>query len=321
VSLRRIHSHWLGRIVITLFWLGPVLGLLGPSGPAETEAFVFWQLRVPRVLSGLLVGGTLGLAGAVTQALFRNPLATPSTTGSLAGATVGALLALVCGLGSTSFGLPAIALAAFIGALLTSGVVLAASASGRLHTQDVLIVGIAVTLAATSAATIVEDLADTPALVAASRWSLGHLGQVGSGQVRLAAPIMAACWFTMLTQARALQTLVLGEDVAHSRGLSVRRVRFVSLCASSLAVATAVAWCGPIAFIGLIVPALVRLAFGASQRLVLPGSLLTGAALLTLCDSLGRLMWSRHEIPVGVVTAALGAPTLVALIALRNRHT
>jgi len=297
-----------------------MLGLLGPHNPAPVEAFVVWQLRVPRVITGLLVGGSLGLAGAVTQALFRNPLATPSTTGTLAGATLGALLALVCGASATSFGMSAIAACAFAGAMLTSTLVLAASASGRVRTEDVLLIGIAVTLAATSAATVVEDIADTPALVAASRWSLGHLSQIGYDRIRIAGPVLAVCWAVLLAQTRALQTMVLGEDVAHSRGLNVRRTRFVCLGACSLAVATAVAWCGPIAFVGLIVPALVRLAFGANQRVVLPGSLLSGATLLSLCDAIGRLISAKHEIPVGVITAALGAPTLVALIALRDRR-
>jgi iron complex transport system permease protein len=217
-------------------------------------------------------------------------------------------------------GMPAIALCAFAGAIVTSAVVLAAATSGRLRTQDILLIGIAVTLAASSAATVLEDVADTPALVAASRWSLGHLSQVGYGQIRIAAPILVVCWLILLSQARALQILVLGEDVAHSRGLNVRRARMISLGVCSLVVAVAVAWCGPIAFVGLIVPALVRLAFGANQRIVLPGSLITGAALLTLCDTLGQLISKRHEVPVGVVTAALGAPALVALIILRERH-
>jgi ABC-type Fe3+-siderophore transport system permease subunit len=312
-------SRWVVRAVLFAIWLGPLLGLLGTRGSTNVDAFVYWQLRVPRVAAGMLVGASLGLAGAVTQALFRNPLATPSTTGTLAGATLGALLALVWGAGAAP-GLPAIALCAFSGALVTSAVVLAASASGRLRTQDILLIGIAVTLAATSAATVLEDIADTPALVAASRWSLGHLNQVGYGQIRIAGPILATCWMILLSQARPLQILVLGEDIAHSRGLNVRIARMVSLSVCSLAVAVAVAWCGPIAFVGLIVPALVRLAFGANQRIVLPGSLITGAAFLTLCDTLGQLISAKHEVPVGVVTAALGAPALVALIALRQNR-
>ena len=315
-----VNTRWWPKALVALLWLGPLLGLVGPHSSPEVEGFVFWQLRAPRVIAGVLVGGSLGLSGAVTQALFRNPLATPSTTGTLAGATLGALLALVCGASASAFGMSTITACAFAGAVLASVLVLSAAASGRLHTQDVLLIGIAVTLAATSAATVVEDIADTPALVAASRWSLGHLSQIGYGRIALAAPILAACWVVQLTQVRALQALVLGEDVAHARGLNVRFTRLLSLGTCSLAVATAVAWCGPIAFVGLIVPALVRLAFGSHQRVVLPGSLLTGAALLSLCDAIGRLVSARHEVPVGVVTAALGAPTLVLLIALRNRR-
>ena len=252
MKFAHVNSRWLGRAALLGFWFGPILGLLGPHSSTSIGAFVFWQLRVPRVIAGLLVGASLGLAGAVTQALFRNPLATPSTTGTLAGATLGALLALVCGVGSTNFGMPAVALCAFVGALAASAIVLGACASGRIRTQDVLLIGIAVTLAATSAATVVEDMADTPALVAASRWSLGHLSQIGFDRIQIAAPILLTCWLVLFSQTRALQILVLGEDVAHSRGLNVRRARIMSLSACSLAVAVAVAWCGPIAFVGLI---------------------------------------------------------------------
>jgi iron complex transport system permease protein len=298
--------------------VGPFLGLLLPRFPQDVENFVFWQLRVPRLIAGLMIGASLGLAGAVTQALFRNPLATPSTTGTMAGATLGALMALVCGVGVTPWGMPAVAVCAFVGAMVASTIVLGASASGQIRTQDILLIGIAVTLAATSVATVVEDIADAPALVAASRWSLGYLGQVGYERIRIAAPILITCWILMLSQARPLQMLVLGEDVAHARGLNVTRARVVSLSATALVVATAVAWCGPIAFIGLIVPAIVRLALGANQSVVLPGSMLTGAALLSLCDVLGRWVLPRHEVPVGVITAAIGAPALVALIAFRK---
>ena len=310
-------SRWIGRVAMVAVWLGPVLGLLGPHFDQNIASFVFWQLRMPRVMAGLLVGASLGLAGAVTQALFRNPLATPSTTGTLAGATLGALVALVVGASAHAPSMPVVALCAFVGALVASAFVFAAASNHRLRTPDILLVGIAVTLAATSLATVVEDRANSPALVAASRWSLGHLAQVGFDQIKLASPILLVCWVILLLQVRPLQLLVLGEDLAHSRGVNVRRARLMSIGACSLLVATVVAWCGPIAFVGLIVPAIVRLALGANQRTVLVGSLLTGAALLSLCDAVGRLVSSQHELPVGVVTAALGAPVLVALIALR----
>lgn len=311
-------SRWFARAALLTVWVGPLLGLLGPHVDPSVESFVFWQLRLPRVIAGLLVGASLGLAGAVTQALFRNPLATPSTTGTLAGATLGVLSALVMGVGAQSTGMPVLALCAFVGALAASALVFAAASSRRLVIADILLIGIAVTLAATSLATVIEDRANSPALVAASRWSLGHLAQIGYGQIKLAAPPLVLCWIVLLAQARPLQLLVLGDDLAHSRGVAVRRARLLSIAACSLLVATVVAWCGPIAFVGLIVPAIVRLAINANQRTVLPGSLLTGAALLSFCDALARLISSEHEFPVGVITAALGAPVLVALIALRS---
>jgi iron complex transport system permease protein len=303
---------------MVIVWVGPVLGLLGPRLEPNVESFVFWQLRLPRVIAGLMVGASLGLAGAVTQALFRNPLATPSTTGTLAGATLGALLALVVGVGTHAPSMPVLALCAFAGALAASAFVFAAASSRRLGIPDILLIGIAVTLAASSMATVIEDRADSPALVAASRWSLGHLAQVGYSQIKLTAPLLVACWVVLLTQIRSLQLLVLGEDLAQSRGVAVRRARLLSIGACALLVATVVAWCGPIAFVGLIVPAIVRLALSANQRTVLPGSLLTGAALLSLCDAVARLISTRHELPVGVITAAIGAPVLVLLIVLRS---
>ena len=311
-------SRWVGRTILVGVWLGPVLGLLGENFRPDVASFVLWQLRLPRVLAGLLVGASLGLAGAVSQALFRNPLATPSTTGTLAGATLGALLSLVVGWGTGVGDIPAVTACAFIGALSVSAIVLFAAASKRMRTQDILLIGIAVTLAASSMATVLEDMADSPALVAASRWSLGHLGQIGYDRIKLTAPVLALGWVVLLSQIRPLQMLVLGEELAHTRGLDVKRARIISLSFSSLLVATVVAWCGPIAFVGLIVPAIVRLALGAQQRTVLPGSMLTGAALLSLCDAIGRLAFTRHELPVGVVTAALGAPVLVVLVVLRG---
>lgn len=318
--MKAVTRRWFGVGLMVLVWLGPAIGLFFPRLVVNDSTFVFWQLRVPRVIAGLMVGGSLGLAGAVTQALFRNHLATPSTTGTLAGATLGALVAIVLGASPNVglAGLPAVTLCAFIGALIASGVVLAAAITQRLRTSDILLIGIAVTLAATSGSTVIEDLADSPALVAASRWSLGHLGQVGFSKVKLAIPVLAVCWGVLLLQARPLQLIVLGEDLAHSRGVAVKRTRALCMGACALSIAAVVAWCGPIAFVGLIVPAIVRLAVGANQRLVLPGSFLTGAAMLTLCDALGRLILRNHELPVGVVTAALGAPSLILLIVMRR---
>lgn len=306
------------RLVLLLFLIGPLLALVFPALPVRGAEFVLFQLRIPRLLGGILVGGTLGLSGAVTQAVFHNPLATPSTTGSIAGATLGALMALVFGAGGTVLGFSVLVLAAFAGALLTSGIVTAAAINGRARTEDVLLVGIAVTLAASAVATAIQDMGKDSAVVVAARWSLGYLGQVGYARIALAAPLLLVSWVLSLSLIRPLQTLALGEETAHARGVHVVAVRTLSLGAAALGVAIAVAWCGPIGFIGLIVPQLVRLAFGGAIRSLLPLSLAAGAGLLVLCDALGRLVVPGRELPVGVVTALVGAPALAGLVASRR---
>ncbi len=295
-----------------------VAPLIGPSLDAETGPFILWQLRVPRVLVGVLVGGTLGISGAVFQALFRNGLATPSTVGTLAGATLGALFALVFG-GGVVLGLPWVAVSAFIGALLVSGFVLAIAARQRASMSDVLLAGIAVTLAAGALSSGIQYTADSRALFAAAQWSLGHLPQVGYRALAWLTPFSVVSSLVLLLLARPLQVLVGGEDLARAQGVSVPWVRALALGAGALGVAACVAWCGPIAFVGLVVPHLVR-GFGAvTYRSLLPLSWLAGAAMLVACDTVARVVWPGRELPVGVITAAIGAPALVFVVSRRGR--
>jgi iron complex transport system permease protein len=244
-------------------------------------------------------------------------LATPSTTGTLAGATLGALFALVVAPTLSFGGLSAVWICAFVGAMGASLIVATAAFSARRRTEDVLLVGIAVTLATTALATGVEDIAESNAIVAASRWSLGNLSQIGYTRLCWMAPTLLVVWALLLRNVRSLQNLVLGEEVAHARGVAVGRIRMSVLMLVAFAVATSVAWCGPIAFVGLIVPQLVRLGIGGAQRVVLPGSLVPGAGLLVLCDALGRIIVPGRELSVGVVTAMLGAPAM-AWLAMRR---
>lgn len=180
--------------------------------------------------------------------------------------------------------------------------------------NDVLLAGIAVSLAASAIATGIQYVADSRATFAAARWSLGQLPQVGYRGVALLTPIVAVTSALLLSQARGLAALAMGDELAASQGVNVPRLRLIVLGSASLAVAAAVAWCGPIAFVGLIVPHLVRLAVGPSVRSLLPLSLVAGSAFLTVCDALARALVPGRDLPVGVVTAALGAPALVVLI-------
>jgi iron complex transport system permease protein len=293
---------------------------VGEGMSGKHADFIFWQLRVPRVLVGVMVGATLALAGAVFQALFANPLAAPSTIGTTAGAAVGALFALVFDVFTEVQGLPIVTLAAFAGAFAASSVVAMVASTGRARMSDVLLAGIAVTLAASALSSGIQYMADMRALFSAAQWSLGQLPQVGYDGAIVMAPFVLVSTVSMLALGRSLQALAIGEDVAAAQGVDVRRLRLLALVAGSLGVAAVVAWCGPIAFVGLIVPHIVRLLLGPSLRVLLPMSLLVGAAFLVACDALARVVFPGRELPVGVLTAAIGAPTLIALIA-RGKST
>jgi iron complex transport system permease protein len=291
---------------------------IGPDFSGEQARFVLWQLRVPRIVAGVFVGATLGLVGAAFQALFQNDLATPSTVGTSAGATLGALVALVFSVGGNVDFLPVTTLFAFVGALVASFAVALVAMRGRAQMSDVLLAGIAVTLASAALAQGVQAVADMRALFAATQWSLGQLPQVGFSGLELLTPLVFLSMALVLSQLRPLSALALGEEVAHAQGVAVRKVRVTLLIGGALGVAACVAWCGPISFVGLIVPHIVRRTSGPQLRTLLPLSAVAGAGFLVASDTVARIIWAERELPVGVVTASLGAPTLFWLV-LRRR--
>ena len=291
---------------------------IGSRPPGEAGDFILWQLRVPRTLMAALVGATLSLVGAVYQTVLGNPLAAPSTVGTTAGAALGALVAIVFGLSASVGGLPIVAVAAFVGALAVTFLLTALAANDRARVDDVLLMGVAIALAAGAISAGLQFTSDQIGLAKAVRWTLGHLPQVGYRGVLLIAPFTIVSAGLLLSQTRALEALVGGEDLAHAQGVNVTRVRTLTLGAGALGVSAVVAWCGPIAFVGLLVPHLTRKLFGTSRRVLLPASLILGAVFLALCDTLSRTLVPGREIPVGVFTAALGAPTLIWLVTRRT---
>lgn len=295
---------------------------LGESLQGESGAFILTELRIPRVLMAVLVGGTMSLVGACYQTIFANPLAAPSTVGTTAGATLGALMAVVVApaLGISLGGhVPLTAAFAFVGALVVSFMIAAIAASGRARVNDILLAGIAISLAAGAISAGLQYSADQLQLYAAIQWTLGHLPQVGYRGVVMILPFVLATWVILLLQTRALQTLLGGEERAHSQGVNVPFLRSLVLGIGALGVGACVAWCGPIAFIGLIVPHIVRLTVGTTRRVMLPMSIVTGAGFLAACDTVSRLAWPGRELPVGVVTSAIGAPLLVWLVIRQAR--
>jgi iron complex transport system permease protein len=182
----------------------------------------------------------------------------------------------------------------------------------------VLLAGIAVTLASSALSQGVQAVADMRALFAATQWALGQLPQLGYEGLEILVPIVLVSAALVLAQTRSLQVLALGEEWAHAQGVPVRRVQFIVLLGGALGVAACVAWCGPIAFVGLIVPHIVRRTTGPQLRTLLPLSGAVGAGFLVTCDTVARVIWPARELPVGVITAVVGAPVLFILV-LRKR--
>jgi iron complex transport system permease protein len=310
-----------GRLLIVIALSVAAIAIspfLGASLDPETGSFVLWQLRIPRTILGVLVGSTLGLTGAVYQTIFSNPLATPSTVGTTAGASLGVLFVLVLFPTASLQGLPIIAVAAFIGALLVTLLIAAIAASGRARVNDLLLVGIGITLASSAAYTGLQFQADMESTFQAVRWSLGSLAKVGYRDVVLMLPFALVTHLVLLSQIRALEALTGGEARAFSQGVPVVKVRTRCLGIGALGVGASVALCGPIAFVGLLVPHLVRLSIGSQRRILLPMSAITGAAFLALCDGIARWILPERNLPVGVLTAALGAVVLILLVVRRK---
>lgn len=283
--------------------LGRLPGIDVDSGLSARQSAILWQLRVPRVVLGALVGGMLAVAGAGYQGVFRNPLADPYLLGVAAGAGLGATLAIVAGLGSA--GLP---VAAFCGALV--GVVatyaLGRSVGGR-STDSLILAGVAVAAFLTAGQTYVQQRnADT--LREVYGWLLGRLLTAGWGDVRLVLPYVALSAVILLAHRRLLDVLTVGHDEADTLGVPAARIRLAVVAAATLGTAAAVSVSGLIGFVGIVVPHTVRLVAGTSYRLVIPLSLTVGAASLVLADLAARTLVAPGELPIGVVTAFVGAP-------------
>lgn len=289
---------------------------LGVGTPlAGLDANVLLDIRLPRVLLVALVGGVLALAGASYQGVFRNPLADPYLLGAAAGAGLGATLVIAfVPQGVGPFG--TLPVAAFAGAL--AGVALAyslgtAAGRGQAGSATLLLAGVAVSSFLTAMQTLVQQ-AHTDNLRQVYGWILGQLGTADWSQIVMVLPYMAVSTVVMLASARALDVLAVGDDEAVTLGVRPRRVRFAVLVAASLGTAAAVAVSGLIGFVGLVVPHIVRRLAGGSYRTVLPVSLLGGAAFLVLADLLARTVIAPGELPIGVVTAFVGAPFFAALL-------
>lgn len=286
----------------------------GPeSGEPLLRDHIVWQLRLPRVLLAGIVGAGLAVIGAVMQTLTRNPLADPYLLGISSGASLGAVMVLVAGIGA---GVGALSLGAFVGATGAFALVLMFGRSrGRLTPTRMVLAGVAVGQACAAATTIVILWVNDPhATQSVTYWLSGSLSGARWTAVLLGLGVLAGVLALSIGYGRALDAFAFGEDAASSLGIDVDRLRWVLLVATALLTGTLVALSGAIGFVGLILPHAVRFVVGPSHHRVLPAAALVGAVFLIWVDTLARTVFAPRELPVGVLTAVIGVPAFIALL-------
>ena len=296
-----------------------LLGLPVAGDNLQQAELILGQIRVPRTLLGLAVGAVLALSGVAMQGLFRNPLADPGLVGVSSGAALGAAIAIIAG--ASLGGMPPVlepyvlSIFAFTGGLAVTGIVYRLGRrEGQTSVGVMLLAGVAMTALAGSIIGLFTYLADDAALRTLTFWNLGTLN--GASYARLW-PLLLVCVLVILwlpRRAKALNALLLGESEARHLGIEVERLKRELVLCIALGVGAAVAAAGLIGFVGLIVPHLVRLIAGPDHRVVLPASALAGATLLLFADLFARLVLAPAELPIGIVTAFIGAPFFLFLL-------
>lgn len=284
------------------------LGALAPAAPAAPliDALI-WESRLPRVMLAAVVGLGLALSGAILQSVTRNPLAEPYLLGVSSGASTGAVAVMILGLGS---GAITLSMGAFAGALIAFTIVLVLIGGGRVsNPARVVLTGVLVSQFFSAITSLVLMLnGDADSTRGFTYWLLGSLGGARWEPLLVAGTVIVSCALLCLLFAPALDAFTFGWDTAASLGISVTRVRVILMVLTALMTAAAVAASGAIGFIGLLVPHVVRLLAGHAHRMLLPLSALGGAIFLLWVDAFARSAFTPHEVPVGVITALLGAP-------------
>jgi iron complex transport system permease protein len=287
--------------------------LTGKPNPASIANTIVWQVRLPRVLLAAAVGAVLSLGGLVFQALLRNPLAEPYILGISGGSAIGAILAMLLGLSY----FPGVALFSFGGSLMVLAFVitLAGSTLGNtMLSKDSLLLG-GVMMNAFCAAIIMFLISMTRSFQVQHilYWLMGDLSSLQQGQLPVLL-ITVPCCMVIFIMARPLNLLLLGRETAAALGINVKSTVLLLLVVTSLMVSTIVSLSGLVGFVGLVIPHIFRLLFGPDHRLLVPACLLGGASYLIICDLLARILPSAGEMPVGIITALIGAPLFILLL-------
>jgi len=310
---------WAALLAAVAVVVCPLVGGLGLDygkllARQDPDWQIFVQLRLPRTLLAMLAGAALSVSGALFQALLRDALATPSSLGVSAAASLGAVLAISTSTGE-ALGFPVIWLFSLTGAgLLITFIAALAGSSKRFSSFTLLLTGIAVNAICSAAVLLLHSLAGITKSFQITHWLMGGIDAIEYPTLALLALIVIPASLWILARARSWNVLSYGDEWAAGRGIDTRRLTIAGFVAGAVLTGTLTAVTGPIAFVGLIVPHLLRRLVGADHRLLLPASLFGGGAFLVLCDTLSRSVLAPIEVPVGVTTALLGGPFFVWLL-------
>lgn len=302
-----------GLLITLSLFLAPVFINPFTLGSEALSLDILINIRLPRLITALLIGASLGASGAVLQAILRNPLADPYILGISSGSALFAAIGLALGLGAAWYlSIPALA---FLGAIITSLIVGSMGSRGSVvYPGRLLLAGIGLGFLFTAALLLILSLSSNEGLRKAMLWIFGDLSMAEPALLPLATLLVGVALAISLRKVRALNALMLGDDAAHSLGFNPSRQRIILFASAALMTSAAVSLGGVIGFVGLLVPHIVRFLTGSDSRVVLPLSALLGATLLCVADAIGKTVISPTEIPSGIITALLGAPFFLYLL-------
>jgi iron complex transport system permease protein len=307
-------------IMVALFVLSLKIGILqiheslwSLVGKHSIDAQTVWGVRFPRALGAIIIGAGLGIAGAIAQGIFRNPLAEPTLIGLSSGATLGTIAIIASG--ASGFGTRMNVVSAVTAALLTALLVQWLAPNKGF---GFLLTGIAVSAILTAAAGLLITMSPKPGIQSLSFWNFGSLSLLNNATVGLIAPYVETGIIIAFFVSRRLDIYSLGEHSSHYMGVNPKRLRLWAVIALAFLIGASVSAVGSIAFLGLLVPHIVRLVIGPAHRRLLSLSGFVGAIVLLIADLLARTLFEPHEIPLGLLTSILGAPALIVLLKLRS---
>ncbi|HOD34929.1 MAG TPA: iron chelate uptake ABC transporter family permease subunit [Syntrophales bacterium] len=313
-----------GSIVVSLFVgvtdigiIRGITGLLdgwreGHTGLTQLEREIIFSIRLPRILFASIVGASLSMAGAVFQALLRNPLADPYILGISGGAAVGAIIGILIGAAALPLGIPGLA---FLGAVLTVITVFGIARTGtQLRSNTLLLAGVIVNAFFSAIIMFLISTSTSSDIHNVMFWLMGDLSLATTGEIALTGTILLGGFAVLYAHARPMNLIVVSEETALQLGINVEKAKKILFVAASLITGVAVSVSGIIGFVGLVIPHLMRMVFGPDHRMLLPASFLFGASFLVVADTIARTLMAPGELPVGVITAICGAPYFIYLL-------